>query len=527
MSGTRISSASIERAIEHICEYGDTDVFPHLKEIHFIKDKKSEIVSELSKLNLDSYQPLQSIEALAPKSRYGFRIANQLHFADTILFTASVIEIGEDLEKIKQPNLKPGPFSYRFSTSPEPSLFEKDHNYRDWLKWQLNYAQTQDFEHVIFSDIADFFQRIYFHRIENTLDISTDKKGIKRFIEKTIKTIRSRQSYGIPVGGSASRIIAEAILSDSDAALLDEGYEFTRFVDDFRIYIPSTKSPYEALSFFAEQLFLTEGLTLNSQKTNILTKRQYIDYLEKELPDETENAQNNAIETITNDIYFSEEEPDETLIEALKKLNLLNELRSSIANDPWDFGKIKSILRALRITQTAIATAEIIDRMDELLPFSKEIVLYFDELHRNNVTYPNGLKEKVVELASNLSSQGVPTIHAWLLEFFARGIIQCDHQQLKAMSGDNPTSKTQVNLIRGINGDVNYFRRHKTKFESFSPFTKYSFLLGASCLPKDEYEKWIGAIKGRMSGPLEKLYCEWAQSMHGNLNKIMENRIQE
>jgi len=48
---------------------------------------------------------------------------------------------------------------------------------------------------VIFTDIADFYQRIYLHRIENTLDSATANKGVKRFIEKIIKQVRSKQSY--------------------------------------------------------------------------------------------------------------------------------------------------------------------------------------------------------------------------------------------------------------------------------------------------------------------------------------------
>src|SRR6266436_4351877 len=80
------------------------------------------------------------------------------------------------------------------------------------------------------------------------------KKGHQSFIKTLIKQIRSRQSYGIPVGGSASRLLAEAVLSDADSALADEGFLFTRFVDDYRLFLDSNQSPYSALAFIAEQL---------------------------------------------------------------------------------------------------------------------------------------------------------------------------------------------------------------------------------------------------------------------------------
>jgi hypothetical protein len=40
---------------------------------------KAEIVDELSKINLDDFQPLQGIEMLAPKSRYGLGSLTNSH----------------------------------------------------------------------------------------------------------------------------------------------------------------------------------------------------------------------------------------------------------------------------------------------------------------------------------------------------------------------------------------------------------------------------------------------------------------
>jgi hypothetical protein len=74
----RLSATSLQRAIRHICKYGDTDVFPHLSELVFLQDQEAEIIAELKILDLDGYNPGSAIEALAPKSRYGFRIVHQL-----------------------------------------------------------------------------------------------------------------------------------------------------------------------------------------------------------------------------------------------------------------------------------------------------------------------------------------------------------------------------------------------------------------------------------------------------------------
>jgi hypothetical protein len=239
-----LSEDALKRAIEHITKFGDTDIFPHLVEIVFIQEVKDKVIQELRQLDLDNFSPAQAVETISPKSRYGFRIVHQPLLLEALLYTAAVVEVSGDLEKLKRPLNEFGPFGYRFSPDGNGSLFIKDRSYRDWLKWQSAEVKDNNYTHVITTDIADYYQRIYMHRIENCLDTATAKKGIKRFIEKTIKQIRSRQSHGIPVGGTASRILAEAILADTDNALADEGIKSSRFVDDFRIFVQPNQNPY-------------------------------------------------------------------------------------------------------------------------------------------------------------------------------------------------------------------------------------------------------------------------------------------
>jgi len=246
---TRLNPSSISRAIDHLSKYGDTDVFPHLPELVFLREMKVEVILEIAALDLEAFHPAQAFETIAPKSRFGFRIVHQLLLLETLLFTAALIEIGSDLETLKRPVDEFGPFAYRFSEDGDESLFLQNHTYRDWLEWQAKKVAEQEYSYVVCTDIADFYQRIYLHRIENSLDSATANKGVKRFIEKLIKQVRSKQSYGIPVGGTASRLIAEAVLADSDSALADEQIEFSRFVDDFRIFVTDKQAPYSILAF--------------------------------------------------------------------------------------------------------------------------------------------------------------------------------------------------------------------------------------------------------------------------------------
>lgn len=522
--GTRLSTASIERAIEHVATFGDTDVFPHPVETAFLIEKRKEIAAELSVLDLETFEPAQAIETISPKSRWGFRIVHQLPLLETLLFTAAAIEIGLDIESIKRPIDEFGPFAYRFDGSKsEASLFVSGHTYKDWLQWQHNQLREGKFTHVVATDIADFYHRIYFHRIENILDVATDRKGVKAFIEKLIKRIRGKQSYGIPVGGSASRIIAEAVLSDADSALANEGLVFTRFVDDYRLFLDVDQAPYVALAFLAEHLATTEGLTLNAQKTKVWSVEEFKKFLSGQEDDVFDTAQRDAIASLTQSLYY-DEEPDQAEVEKISALNLVQMLEDELDEDHWDFGKIRLIFLGLRLTKNSDALELIVERFEDLLPFVKEFVLLIDALDGEGVELSDELRIKVLELLETGAARTVPTIQVWLLELFVRNCFEIEHKMLGKIS-NHTLNQRQSFIIRGLKGDVNFFRKNKTRFEEFNVFEKGHFMLGATCLPKDEFVNWISAVKPNLRRPLDARFCDWIKDKSGKLNAILDERL--
>jgi hypothetical protein len=522
VSATLISEGSIRTAISHLCRFGDTDIFPHLLELVFLSEKVDGIVDLLKAYDVSNFQPSHSVEALAPKSRYGFRIANQLVMLDALLLMAGTLEIAADLENFKAPNAVFGPFSYRFEDKGGGSVLEEKRTYRDWINFQRETANDTTIENVVFTDIADFYQRIYFHRIENVLRSASANKGIAYLIEKIIKKIRAKQSYGIPVGGTASRFIAEAALADFDHALEAEEYQFTRFVDDIRIFIREGESPYRSLAFAAEVL-LSEGLTLNAQKTRVVTRQQYIELLEDEGLDAFDETQRAALEALTESIYFDEaEEPDEDELAALQALNLVELLSELLAAESWDFGKIRSILRALRITQNAECVEFIGDNLETLLPFIKDVVLLLDSLSKSGALPAEyNITNSVVAQLKAGAGKSVPVIRAWLLELFVRQVTPISAKTLGDIERISELDGRQLIMINATISNIAYFRKNKTRFDQFSMFEQYALIIGATCLPKDEYETWVDAVRGGMNQPLDKLYCDWAKSKQGKFSSII------
>ena len=511
---TKLTKAAVERAIDHLVRYGDTDVLPFIPENVFLSEKRDAIAKEVSSLNLDEFRPMQAVEIISPKSRYGFRIVHQLPLLETLLFTAAIIEIGSALEKLKRPKDEFGPFAYRFDPKGGASLFEENRSYRDWLQWQFDLLSNEKFDAIIYTDIADYYQRIYLHRIENILDTATNKRGINNFITQLIKQIRSKQSHGIPVGGSAARVLAEALLSDTDSALADEGFRFTRYMDDYRIFVHENQSAYEILAFIAEQLATSEGLSLNAHKTRVLPAASARMSLAKQLVDVYDEAQQDAIETLTHALYL-DEPPDPADVDKLRSMNLLAALEKEIEAEFWDFTKIRTLFLGLRLTEDDEAVGYLTDRLATFIPFVKDVVLFFDIMHEKGKLDASQLGRIVEGELLNGAARSVSSIRVWLLELAVRGCLSISGKTLNELEGRDTSTNRQIYLIRGLRNDTNYFRRNKTRFEQKNAFEKYHFVLGATCLPADEFRAWLSAISGGMARPLDQLFCNWVKGKEG------------
>jgi hypothetical protein len=514
----RLPADALRVAIRHLCRYGDTDLFPHLPELAFFHEKEAQVVSDLAQLDLDTYNPAGAIEALAPKNRLSFRIAHQLSAVDSLLFLGCVVAIGARIEARRAPPDAPASFSYRFNPQEDGQLFRPDRTFRNWLITQREHlAHNSKVATIILTDISDFYARANFHRLENLLDQIAPGDGAARFIKKQIKGIRAKQSFGLPIGGSASRLLAELVLADTDLALVNQGIFATRFVDDFRLFLSANEDAYDALGFLAEQLGINEGLSLNAGKTFVLERGAYLDTLERLTTDVSEQAEGVALESLTAELYF-DEDPDPNEINRLKSLNLLGLLNEELKREPWDVARIRMLFRALKITRSKTAIEYIVDHFRDLVVFAKELCLLMDTLQSDTPKCFDGLLDSVIEAILRPPASSVHLIRTWLLEIFVRRIIEIPPTKLKRLEGLSfPLDKRQLLLIRGGVDDQNFFRRQKTAFDNFSTFEQPCLVWGASCLPGDEYQNWLTSIRPAYWRPIGSLFLDWAKENKGKL----------
>ncbi|WP_165420779.1 RNA-directed DNA polymerase [Rhizobium ruizarguesonis] len=500
-------------SLEHITAHGDTDIFPYPFEFEFLREKKEDIADALAAENTATFRPLSSLDSLVPKSRHGFRVAHQLYPTDAIVLLAATVSVGQQIEAARGHGERPG-FSYRFAPDAEFSMFAPNCRYGNWLLHQYTetmFAVDGQYTHVIEADISDFYQRIYHHRLENSLLEAAGDIAETRLIRSFLRDIRARQSFGIPVGGNATRLLAELSLVDIDRALLGEGYEFTRYVDDFRIFIKADQDPYNALAFLADNLWAGEGLSLASAKTRVIPFDQYREHLELSSGEDASQAEESAAERLLYALYDAEEsdQPPEELV----NIDLVAETYSEIEKEFWDLGKIRVLLRCMKLTRDLNAANFIRNNYSILMPFAKEMVLLMEELKSGGEITFQDMEVNLVNLILSPAIRHLHVTRAWLLELFVRGVISISAAQARRLDVLSDTlDQRALFRIRAQLGEVHYFRHRKARLNELTPWLQPAFLFSAACLPAEEYRTWLGNIRQNVNFPLAPLFIDWAKA---------------
>lgn len=265
------------RAIDNILYEGTTDVelFNRAFEIDYLKDKKvreelcSLICSAIEKNKFSELKVHKLGHVLVPKkSLSDYRKCALIDIYDEIVYLTLVISIADEIEKMRINKSKDRVFSYRFGSF-KVKLFDSKFHYTAFKQKTLEKSQYTKNKVIVECDISNFYDRLNIHRIESILRSNSNiDESIISLINELLLYWANRDSYGLPVGSNASRILAEVALIEVDNYLISKGIDFCRFVDDYRIF---AKNAFEAHSNLASlTLKLSkEGMFLNTQKTKV------------------------------------------------------------------------------------------------------------------------------------------------------------------------------------------------------------------------------------------------------------------
>lgn len=264
---------AVSLAVDFVLREGFSDITTENLELILIEkfrnDFEKEMIAQLKKesFNEMGFNSIQYI--LTPKNRYIFdyRKAAIISPSCAIKFMALVFQVANQIESARVPVHRNTVFSYRFNVSKE-SIFNKEVGYALWMQETKNRAEKEGNSYIVSCDIAAFYDRLNIHRIESTLLSIGVSDELTKKINELLLFWSKKDSYGVPVGNVASRILAEAALIDIDNYLLDENINFTRYVDDYRLFAPDLLTAQAWMNKLTARLF-KDGLMLNTGKTKI------------------------------------------------------------------------------------------------------------------------------------------------------------------------------------------------------------------------------------------------------------------
>jgi hypothetical protein len=405
---------AVQFAISNVLKEGLNDIFPrpfeveHLKNEHFRKVVHDTCLRRIRSNSLEGLElrPIQHV--LFPKKEpFDFRRAALIDPLDTITTLSIAISLASECEGFRPSKRNNKVFSYRFKPK-NGLLFDEKYNYTSFEKHVSKKVRSSRTKVLVKCDIASFYDRLNLHRLESTLaGLGLDEQNVKLTNEALLFWAR-RDSYGLPIGGNASRILAEAALISIDDFLIANNIQYCRFVDDFRFFAPSLELAHSWLNLFVARLF-QEGLTINPSKTSLedvsdrareLTKQKY------EI--NTTKKQNESVKPIRLIAGYSGLIPtkfrklSEREISELEKANYakeFDEISSGSIVEPKKLSRIFKILTAQKKFSEIPKLLLLVNKFPQFTPLMSDLLI------KNSNQIDNSVKKKVIEHFSNKLKQ--------------------------------------------------------------------------------------------------------------------------
>lgn len=493
-------------SVEHISTIGFSDITKEQLERQIMLSNKVAFIDETKTRvktgNIERMAFTHIQYVLSPKNRHVFDYRKTAIIDGSCLakYTAIVLMAAETIEKARIPISEEVVFSYRF----EPNgarLFNEDINYNAWREKVKELANSSECTYVVQCDIASFYDRVNLHRVESTLqDIGVDS-AVSKQLNRLLLMWAKKDSYGLPVGNSASRILAEAALIDIDLYLVSEGVKYIRYVDDFRMFAPNLLTAQRWLNLVATRLF-RDGLMLNTGKTKLYYAHKDEDHVDEKATDTAETI----IKKVTllaggyNRIARTFIMPANDKFEPFKEIRIEYELNRLKSEGLPEFLGIKQLIIACLIQRRFDLLEEVAKVCSEYL-YSLDYLV--DMLIKNSQDIPPQTRQNLADFYANMAltpSLGSLEWHKATLaallsskEYFrkdaliniakSRNIERGTYPSMIAFEGlKNNLSRMEFKTIREWYGNCDRWEQRR--------------IMNLSCaLPGEERKAWGKAIK--------------------------------
>lgn len=378
----KLTTQEIDIAFNILEHHGYGTLVGTPPEWEIVKANWSKVRTHISSLDLDVYVPHKPLMIFAPKDQLNLRVISLLHPIDNLIYTGLVAILKNSIEKTRISVRRKSVFSYRVDVREAGRLYSAKGSFQRYRE-RLS-AKALKSNYVAVTDIADFYPRIYQHRLENAIESAAQserERGAARVLcgkKKLLAGFSDLNSYGIPVGPVASRILGEAVLADVDAALIGKGFDFVRWVDDFNFFCRSYEEGRDAITFLTKWLYQEHGLTLQPSKTHVYKSSSYVSHVLKDHEETLEEKFNDLLETLRDVSPYDDDDDalDEEALKYLKQVSVNTALKDALKAAVPNYQLASFLLHrvgtqlALPPNQKSALAHTVVKNIDKLAPIA-------------------------------------------------------------------------------------------------------------------------------------------------------------
>ena len=525
-----------ELAVQNVIKHGDTDIFPFPFENHAFFDKESETVELVVEYDekFDEYLnqfPPKNVSSLTPVTYSGFRWATQIDSIWNAHFLAAVIAIGKSIEQARISVDDGVVFSYRFEPNAETGdVFSREVGWLQFMRKSLELAEQHPF--AVICDISEFYPRLGYHRLENALRQVAGRTPYPKRIMSFLSNYSNTNSFGLPIGGPAARLLSEITINQVDRLLQSKGIAFARFADDYHLFAETREDAYKSLIYLSEKLSINQGLTLQKSKTRIMTSTEFraTNPIKDEKKLDEEVAADPAIDhsrsalmrfSLRFDPYSPTADDDyEALKAEVRKFDIIGMLKEELAKSRVHTSLARKIIAAIKfLTGKAKqdAVLSVMDNCDVLYPiFSSVLMMIDDQFDNLDEATQNKVLDKIRKLIEEDSHVFRVDMH---MSFAIRVLAHSNTPEvqflLQRLFDSRPSEiiRRDIILVMARWGEWYWLSDLKNRYRELSAPERRAFI-ASSFILKDEGKHWRDHMKKEFD-PFEALILKWAsEKMH-------------
>lgn len=493
-----VSEESLDFALAHITRYYDTDFFPRAEEFLALSHCWDDVKQHLLSSQLDDVIGAAPLVEPWPKVRGGFRIVHRLDPLDALVYTALVREIASEVELSRAP--ADVACSYRYALS-ENSFFGPSSGHDVFIQRCEDLSREHSF--VLSIDIADFYNSVYLHRLQNAIQLATDESvSVSKFIEQFLMTLNTGASQGIPVGPSASVVMAEVTLNDVDQFLVNKGVAHVRYVDDFRIFSNSMQNLTVLLQELVVYLHENQRLALNEGKTKVESTESFL----SDLLGQDEVRRNQTLVDIEDTDPYGMDDDLETEDGVDPEELLPRKLQEVLEGASLDLGVARKVLRKGRVNRVLSLGELTITHLEFLAPVMNDVALYLDAI--TDAEFVSEHRDTLSRLCDS-DVMGVRPVRLWMEWYFARHLSLLKIPRIRSFVFDSERLRPQAQAAIALRNEA-WIKERKTRLLHYADWDRRSIILASAALAKDEREKWLrNLVRRSRLGFLDQCMVAW------------------